>query len=161
MFVGTRADLPTLRRTPGLRFDAAPLPGFGSGRSVSTVNGWCVSKDSAHADAAADFVAFAVGRKGSRIAARSEAIVPTRLDTVNSNVFLEPGEQPKSAEVYGVGIRRSDPMPFAKGWPAVAQSADVVLGDLFTDPFLNLDEKLGKRLAHLDAKSEAQLAPEE
>jgi len=161
MFVGTRADLPTLRATPGLRFDVAPLPGFGSGRSVSTINGWCVNQDSEHADAAADFVAFAVGREGSRIAARSDAIVPTRLDTVNSDVFLDPGERPRNAEVYGVGIRRSDPMPFAKGWPDVAQSADVVLRDLFTDPFINLDTKLQKRLARLDAKSETQLAPEE
>jgi hypothetical protein len=52
-------------------------------------------------------------------------------------------------------------MPFAKGWPDVAQSADVVLHDLFTDPFFNLDEKLGRRLERLDLKSEAQLAPEE
>ena len=43
----------------------------------------------------------------------------------------------------------------------MAQSADVVLRDLFTDPFFNLDTKLQKRLARLDAKSETQLAPEE
>ena len=161
MFIGTRADLPELRAAEGLRFDVAPLPGFGSGRAVSTINGWCVSKDSDHVDEAADFVAFAVGREAARIAARSDVIVPTRLDVVNSNVFLEPGEQPKNSEVYGVGIRRTDPMPFAKGWPAVAGSANEVLRDLFTDPFFNLDEKLEKRLARLDAESEEELAPEE
>jgi multiple sugar transport system substrate-binding protein len=161
MFVGTRADLPTLRSAPGLRFDVAPLPGFGSGRSVSTINGWCVSKNGKHTDEAADFVAFAVGPRASRIAARSDVIVPTRLDTVNSNAFLDPGEQPRNAEVYGVGIRRSDPMPFAKGWPAVAQSTDIVLQKLFTDPFFNLDTRLERRLARLDAMSEAQLAPVE
>ncbi len=160
MFVGTRADLPQLRAAQGLRFDVASLPGFGSGRSVSTINGWCVTKDSDHVEEAADFVAFAVGRDASRIAARSDVIVPTRLDVVNSNAFLEPDEQPKSGAVFGAGIRRSDPMPFAKGWPLVARSADTLLDDLFTDPFSNLDEKLKKRLTRLDDESEAYLTPE-
>ena len=161
MFIGTRADLPKLRDAPGLRFDAAPLPSFGASRSTSTINGWCVNAASQRIDEAADFIAFAVGREAQRIAARSDVIVPSRLDVVNSDVFLDPGEEPRSSQVYGTSIRRSDPMPFDKGWPSAQRAADVVLGRLFTNPFLDLEETLAKRLERLDTASEVWLGGEE
>ena len=144
MFVGTRADLPALRATdgPALRRRAAARA---SGPVASGVHDQRLVRDRRTAstlDEAADFVAFAVGREASRIAARSEAIVPTRLDTVNSNVFLEPDEQPQERR----GLRRRHPprRPDAvrdgagRRWRS---STDVVLRDLFTDPFFNLDDE--------------------
>ena len=160
MFLGTREDLPALRDTPGLRFDVAPLPSFGSPRTVSQINGWCVNASSQHVDEAADFIAYAVSRKASRLAASTDVIVPSRLDVVSSRLFLEPDEQPRDSQVFVNSIRRSDPLPFAKQWPAVEQSAKVELEQLFTNPFIDLDSMLTKRLARLDAKSAEELAPE-
>ena len=162
MYIGTRVDLPRLRTEPGLRFDVVPLPGFGTGQSVSMINGWCVNAESENTDAAIDFISYAVGREGATTAARSVAIVPSRVDVVNSRAFLQPNAQPRSGEVYGASVRRSAPMPFAPGWPAVNRGADIVLQRVMTNPFVDIEgDRLTRRLERLDTASEAVLSPEE
>ncbi|HET6561139.1 MAG TPA: extracellular solute-binding protein [Marmoricola sp.] len=154
MFIGTREDLPRLRKVDGLRFDAVSLPSLGRSRSVSRMSGLCIAARSDSVDAAADLVAFAVGPEGSRIAARSGAIVPAKLDVIHDEAFTQPSKQPRSAEAFAAGVRRSDPLPYSAAWVEVEEAADEVLTGLYRRPGLNLDEdELEARLARLDQRS--------
>lgn len=153
MFVGTRADLPRLRDTPGLRFDTAVLPSFGRTESVSRINGWCINKASDQVGAAADFISFAVGATGARIMAESGAMVPSSLQALSSEAFTQPGRQPRNAEAYANAVRRSDPMPFSSAWLAVAEEANRRFRPLFVRSDLDLDTVLVRRMTKLDESS--------
>ncbi len=154
MFIGTREDLPRLRRVEGLRFDSISLPSLGRSRSVSRMRGLCIDARSDSVDAAADLVAFVVGPVGSRIAARSGAIVPTSLDIILDEAFTQPSKQPRSAAAFAAGVRRSDPLPYSVAWPDVREAADAMLTRLYRRPGLDLDEEqLAARLARLNERS--------
>jgi multiple sugar transport system substrate-binding protein len=154
MFIGTREELPRLRKVEELRFDAISLPSLGRSRTVSRMSGLCIDARSDAVDAAADLVAFAVGPEASRIAARSGAIVPARLEIIYDEAFTQPSKQPRSAEAFAAGVRRSDPMPYSAAWLDVKEVADAVLTRLYKRRGLNLDEEeLEARLARLNERS--------
>jgi multiple sugar transport system substrate-binding protein len=154
MFIGTREDLPRLRRVEELRFDTISLPSLGRSRSVSRMSGLCINARSDSVDAAADLVAFAVGPVGSRIAARSGAMVPASLDVIYDEAFTQPSKQPRSAAAFAAGVRRSDPLPYSPAWLDVREAADAVLARLYKRRGLNLDEEeLEARLARLNERS--------
>lgn len=154
MFVGTRDDLPRLRATTGLNFDVWPLPSMGRARTVARVNGYCIDAGSDAVGAASDFVAFAVGPVGSRIAARSGVIVPTRVATVHQPAFLDPGQLPLSSELYATSMRRAEPMPYSVQWPEVDAASDRSLARLLEDPETDLATGLGPAMSRLDRKSQ-------
>lgn len=154
MFVGTRAELPRLRAAEDLSFDVFPLPSLGRTQSVSYINGFCVNAATESEELAADFIAFAVGVEGAKIAASSGAIVPSNLDVVYGRPFLQPGAQPRSAYVYGAAVRRSEPLPYSAAWDEVATAAEVVLRPLYRVPSLT-EEVLERRLTRLEERSEA------
>jgi multiple sugar transport system substrate-binding protein len=154
MFIGTRDDLPRLRRVEELRFDTISLPSLGRSRSVSQMSGLCIDARSGSIDAAADLVAFAVGPEGSRIAARSGAIVPATLDVLYAPAFTQPAQQPRSAAAFAAGVRRSEPLPYSPAWIDVRDMADTVLARIYKRRGLDLDEEeLAARLARLNERS--------
>ena len=157
LFVGTRDDLPTLREAEGLRFDVAPLPSFGRAHSASNVNGYCINAGTDQLDAAADFVAYAVGEEASAIAARSDVIVPARLATVAADVFRQPGEQPRNSQVYATSLRRSEPMPQDTAWPRVVELAESAFARLFHGLDVDAEAVLEQRMTRLDEMSETLL----
>lgn len=160
MLVGTRSLVPQLRTVEGLRFDVFPLPSFGKSRSVADINGLCINADSELVEEAADFIAFAVGPIGAGIAASSGAMVPASLDSIVSDDFVQPGQQPASSEVFVSSVRRSDLMPYSEAWLDVAEVASGVLTRIYLNPDLDLDEKLEPRLEKLNARSETLFAGE-
>ncbi len=154
MFIGTREDLPRLRKAEELRFDTVSLPSIVRSRSVSRMSGLCIAARSDAVDAAADLVAFAVGPEGSRIAARSGAVVPASLDVIYDEAFTQPLEQPRSAAAFAAGVRRSEPLPYSPAWVEVREAADALLTRLYRRPGLNLDEEeLRTRLERLNERS--------
>ena len=154
MFIGTREELPQLRRVEELRFDTVSLPSLGRSRSVSRMSGLCIDARSDSVDAAADLVAFAVGPEASRIAARSGAIVPASLEIIYDEAFTQPSKQPRGAEAFSAGVRRSEPLPYSPGWLDVKETADAMLTRLYKRRGLNLDEEeLEVRLARLNERS--------
>ncbi len=158
MFIGTRADVARLRAAEGLRFDVWPLPSFGRARVVAETNGFCIDSASDAVDAAADFVAFAVGSRGAGIAARSGVMVPSLLAAIHQDSFLQRDEQPRSAEMYAVSLRRTDPMPYSAAWPEVSAIADRVLRRLLDEPPADLLTLLQERMTRLDRRSERLFA---
>jgi hypothetical protein len=109
-------------------------------------------------DVGADFIAHAVGPEGSEIAASSGVIVPSGLDAVHDEAFLQPGLQPENGQVYAQGIRRSDPLPFDARWDEVVAQLEAGLARLWTRPAIDLEVTLEERLAKVDTASEGILA---
>ena len=161
MYVGTRDDLPTLRAGGELKFDVAPLPSLGRSHSVSEVNGYCLNAGTEVLDLAADFVAFAVGEEASAIAARSDVMVPARLETVADDVFRQPDELPRNNQVYVNAVRRSEPMPYDTAWPRVAQLAEVVFARLFYGFDVDVDAVLERRMTRVDEMSQTILGEDD
>lgn len=161
MFIGTREDLPRLRAAEGLRFDVLSLPSFGRAQSVTRMNGYCISAESDEVEVAADFITFAVGEEGSEIAAASEVIVPGNLDMVHSDAFIQPGEQPRNAQVYLTAIRRSEPLPYSSAWLEVSAAVNDVLFRLYNRPGIDLEGSLERRMVRVDEMSEPLFADEE
>jgi multiple sugar transport system substrate-binding protein len=154
LYIGTRADLPRLRSEKGLRFDVLPLPSFGRPRSVSLMNGYCINKNTEHLTSAADFIAFAVGPQGARIAGRSGAIVPSNLDELEKGSFTQPGQQPRNTEAYAESARRSDPLPYSRHWSEVSLDIESLLRKVYTSPAIDLQTGLPRRLNRLDRQSQ-------
>ena len=157
MYIGTRDDLPALRAAERLKFDVAPLPSLGRSRGVAEVSGYCLNAGTEHQDAAADFIAFAVGEEGSAIAAESDVMVPARLDTVAEDVFKQPGEEPRNSQFYVASVRRAEPMPYDIGWPRTVTLVEDVLTRLFYRYDVDVEAELEQRMLELDELSEPLL----
>lgn len=142
MIVGTRALTPRLRDADKLHFDVMPLPTVDRLRTVADVTGYCISADTEHVQTAADFVAFAVGRKGATITARPGYVVPSNLEVANSAAFAQTSEQPQSSFVFNEGVRRAQTMPFSPAWPRLSDRVRPPLHRLFYAPVIDLEAML-------------------
>ncbi len=120
---GTRALLPQLRATQGLRFDVAPLPKLDDAVTTAVMNAYCVSKPSEHVEEAADFITWAVNGGGVEIALGSSAVVPSQLDALHTEAFVQATQLPRNTEAFAEGARRAVLTPYSTHWLAAAASA--------------------------------------
>jgi multiple sugar transport system substrate-binding protein len=154
MMVGTRALVPQLRRTSLLDFDVYPLPSLGHSETVADVRGYCLAADSAHRDAAADFLAFASSDRGAALTAASGAVVPANLDVRSSEAFAQRDKFPVSSGVFARTLRRASLMPAAPAWPDVVRRTQPLVTRLFTWS----DPRLNRLLPRIDSVSARLLA---
>ncbi len=157
MILGTRELTPELREAEDLRFDVMPLPSLSRMRTIADMNGYCISADTQHVETAADFLAFAVGRQGAAITARTGYVVPSNLEVANSAAFAQTSRQPASSFVFNEAIRRAQTMPFSPAWPELSEQVAPALNRMFYAPVIDLDSLLEE----IDTTSERVLAPEE
>jgi multiple sugar transport system substrate-binding protein len=157
MILGTRSLTPELRGADRLRFDVMPLPSLGRLRTVADMTGYCISSDTEHVEEAADLVAFAVGRKGSTITARTGYVVPSNLEVANSSAFTQNARQPANSFLFNEGVRRAGTMPFAPEWSQLSGLLEGPLNRMFYAPVIDLESLLEE----IDTVSERALAPEE
>ncbi len=157
MIFGTRALTPELREAGHLRFDVMPLPSLGRHRTVADMTGYCISADTEHVEEAADLVAFAVGRRGAAITARTGYVVPSNLEVANSPDFTQGSRQPASSFLFNEGLRRAGTMPSDPAWDQLSGQLEGPLNRMFYAPVIDLDSLLEE----MDTASERVLAPEE
>ena len=157
MILATRAVVPELRKAKDLDFDVFPLPKLSRSDTVADVTGFCLSAESPRTDAAADFLAFAVGETGSAILARTGEVVPAHLPTLNSPAFAQPGRQPESTSVFNESIAKARSTPFVPGWPQLVTELQPDLRRMFYARTIDLDTLLPR----IDATSKQILAPPE
>jgi multiple sugar transport system substrate-binding protein len=155
MLFATRAVVPELRHADDLDFDVFPLPRISRTRTVADVTGLCLSATTPHVDAAADFLAFATGPEGQAILAETGEVVPAHLPTLNSDAFVQPGQQPESVEVFGNAVAHAGVTPYVPRWPEVVDATSDDLVRMFYAPVIDLDEMLPR----LDERSREILAP--
>ena len=69
--------------------------------------------------------------------------MPANLDVVNDDAFLQAGEQPVNAQVFGREVRNTRLLPSSPRWPIVSRSTAAELTQLFYQPvILSLQDRL-------------------
>jgi multiple sugar transport system substrate-binding protein len=122
MILSSRKSTPLFREAPDLEFDVVPLPAFGTQPvSILHSDAYCVSTqaDGDQADAAADFVAFATGSNGQRIAALGGRTVPSLREVAESGAFLNPTQEPAHNQVFLDAIPSLRATPVTATWPEI------------------------------------------
>jgi multiple sugar transport system substrate-binding protein len=156
MILGYRSLAPELRQQANLRFDVMPLPKVGTKATIGQSSGLCLSSASEHPEKTADFLAYAVSNDATALLADTGYVVPTNLDVVNSDAFLQPDEMPASASVFSSTVRSIHFLPRVPTWPSVRAGIDPLLGGLFYDPVI---DPLEDRLKAIDAASAPLFTP--
>lgn len=156
MIIGTRGLTPQFREAPGLEFDVFPLPEIGRFRTISSMNGYCISAETDKVEAAADFLAFAVGREGATITTTAGYTVPSNVQVASSPAFNQPGRLPENNFVFTEGVRRTDRTPFVPEWSRIVEATDPFLERLFYAPVIDVDALLGG----MDLRSQTIFAPD-
>jgi multiple sugar transport system substrate-binding protein len=156
MMLGYRDLTPQLRAQENLRFDVMPLPKIRSKATIGQSSGLCLSSASRHPEKTADFLAYAVSNDATALLASTGYVVPTNLDVVNSDAFLQPDEMPASASVFSSTVRSIHFLPRVPTWPSVAAGMAPLLSGLFYDPVI---DPLEDRLKAIDAASAPLFTP--
>jgi len=156
MMLGYRDLTPQLRAQENLRFDVMPLPRLGARATTGQSSGLCLSSASKHPEKTADFLAFAVSDDAMALLASTGYVVPTNLDVVNSDAFLQPDEMPASAAVFPDAVRSIHSLPRVPTWESVETSTAALLSGLFYDAVI---DPMDERLKAIDAASAPLFTP--
>lgn len=133
MFMSSRVEVPALREQRGLDFDVAALPTMGRPASVLHSDAYCVARTSEAKDAAARFVAYAVGRQGQTVTALGGRTVPSLRAVATSPAFLSPLRAPESSQVFLDAVPTLRHTPVTPAWPEVEDVIGTQLQRAFED----------------------------
>jgi multiple sugar transport system substrate-binding protein len=156
MMLGFRDLTPVLREQQTLTFDVMPLPRVSSSATIARMSGMCLSEGSQHTKEAADFLAALISDKNAGILAATGYVMPSNVDVLNSDDFLQTGQRPLHSEVFARELRRAQMLPSTTTWPAVEETTGESLNQLFYDPVIL---PLQDRLKAIDAASVPLLTP--
>jgi multiple sugar transport system substrate-binding protein len=156
MMLGFRDLTPVLRAQQNLTFDVMPLPRVSSSATITRMSGLCISEGSQHTDKAADLLAALISDQDSSQLAATGYVMPSNVDVLNSDDFLQTGQRPLHSDVFARELRRAQMLPSTTTWPAVAATTAESLTGLFYDPVI---APLQDRLEAIDAASVPLLNP--
>ncbi len=143
MILGFRDLTPQLRERKGLTFDVMPLPRLSGAATIARMSGLCISAKSEHVDQAADLLTDVISDAGASDLAATGYVMPANLDVVNDDAFLQAGQQPINAQVFGREVRNTRLLPSSPRWPIVSHNTARELTDLFYQPvILSLQDRL-------------------
>jgi multiple sugar transport system substrate-binding protein len=96
----------------GINFDVAPMPKGPAGQATSVNSaGFVISKDSKHADAAFEFIKFALGETGQSKLAELGFAIPVLKSVAESDAYLkQPGELNQKVFLDSVAFARTKPV---------------------------------------------------
>lgn len=137
----------------GLNFDVAPMPAGPAGKATSVNSaGFVVSKDSKNADAAFEFIKFALGETGQKKLTELGFAIPVLKSVAESDVYLkQPGNL--NQQVFLDSIAFAHTKPVFKGYEEWAG----VVGDGLT-PVFDGEAELGPTLDEVVTAADAILA---
>ncbi len=156
MILGFRDLTPRLRERKGLSFDVMPMPRLSGGATIASMSGLCISAKSEHVDQAADLLTDVISDAGAKDLAATGYVMPANLDVVNDDAFLQAGDQPINAQVFGQQVRNTRLLPSSPRWPVVSRSTARDLTQLFYQPVIL---SLQDRLKAIDEKSKYLFDP--
>ncbi|WP_344397706.1 sugar ABC transporter substrate-binding protein [Actinomadura alba] len=153
MLLSSRRETPTFREVPGLDFDVAPLPTGLKPAGILHSDGYCVAAKSRRREAAAQFIAYAVGSQGQTLTALGGRTVPSLVSVARSGAFLDPTRPPKSSQVFLDGIPSIRRTPVHPRWPEVEDVVAAELTRVFHD-----GAPLDQALTRIDERTRPLLA---
>lgn len=133
IYLNSRKSVPTLRTIEGFDWDVVPLPVAPGGEEVTMLHSdaYCIAAGTGNEDEAWRVIEFAMSEQGQRILAASGRTVPSRIDVLDSEEFLDPPEPPANSEVYADNARVARATPNVASWVRVENSVDDVLEGAF------------------------------
>lgn len=149
MFMSSRVEVPALREQKGLQFDVAGLPSLGRPASVLHSDAYCIASSSPHKEAAARFIAYAVGQQGQTVTALGGRTVPSLRSVATSPAFFSPTRAPASSQVFLDAIPHLQHTPVTPVWPEVEDIMGTQLQRAFEDG-VPLDEVISEIRSQAD-----------
>jgi multiple sugar transport system substrate-binding protein len=158
MIAGFRDLVPELRQRAELSFDTISMPVLEEQATVGDIDGLCISSQTEHVNEAADFLAYAVSDSAIETVTRTGYIVPANTEVAGSEVFLGPGRQPVTSQVFNSAIRGMVVPPLLVNGDELADRVGPMIDDLVTDPGV-LD--LEQATEQIDEASRSVLSPDD
>jgi multiple sugar transport system substrate-binding protein len=150
MFLSSRRDVPLARTIDDFEWDVAPFPKDVEEASVLHSDGFCIAKGG-DAEAAWDWIEFALGREGQEILAASGRSVPSLREVAESPVFLDPRDPPANSEVFVDALEHMHRLPTTENWVEVEDRTDDILEQLYYGA-LSVDEALARLARETDGQ---------
>lgn len=139
MLLSSRRETPAFREVIGLDFDVAPLPVAEEPAGILHSDAYCISRESDNIEAAAKFVAFAIGDQGQRITALGGRTVPSLKEVATTPAFLDPSQAPSRSQVFLDGIPTIRRTPVIPTWPEIEDVVGEILTRVFYEPGYTVD----------------------
>ena len=124
MYLDSRKVVPTLRTITDFDWDVAPLPVVKEPVSILHSDAYCMTAASDHQDEAWTFMEFALGSEGQQIAAETGRTVPSLRSVAESDVFLDPSNEPSNSRVYLDNIPLLRAVPNIGPWAEIEEMAN-------------------------------------
>ncbi|MGZ4449948.1 MAG: ABC transporter substrate-binding protein [Nocardioides sp.] len=156
MIEGSRDLVPVLRQLPGFYFDVMPMPVLNSSATVGDVAGLCVSRTTADAARAADFLTQVVSAHAVAQVSRTGYVLPANLDVALSDDFLQPDRMPVHSGVFTTAVRSMVVPPLLDSYPELEAAVHTSLQQLLDMPVLG---DLTALTDEIDTESQAVLSP--
>jgi ABC-type glycerol-3-phosphate transport system substrate-binding protein len=144
MITGTAAEVLSIQKVEGLRFEAVPMPqGKSKQTSVYKSNVTGISAKTKQAEAAWKFMKFVRGPQGETIYMKAKRIPPTMDDKKFWDLYCDPTKYPKLIEQNSKAISSTygHKLPLRAGW-------------------LEIDQTVGPALQLMFAKADVQAVPQ-
>ncbi len=113
MHLSGRWLVPKYREDANFDWDVVEFPRLNNNsenKVFADSSGWAISKSSAHKKEAIKLIEFLASEKSSEQFTKSGLIVPARIETANSSVFLD-NDNPHSAKAFLKAAQTSVPTP--------------------------------------------------
>jgi multiple sugar transport system substrate-binding protein len=127
MLLSSRRSTPLFRTITDFEWDVAPLPVWREPAGILHSDAYCITSGSEDKDAAWDFVEFALGAEGQRIASRTGRTVPSMISVAQSEAFLDPNAPPRNARVFLDTIDVIRLVPTLSTWPEIEDATEPIL----------------------------------
>ena len=134
MMMESRKVVPSFRTITDFEWDVAQLPVHREPATILHSDAYCMTGASSHKDQAWDFLEFALGTEGQRIAAATGRTVPSLRSVAESEAFLDPTVTPASSQVFLDNIGSIRAVPLIETWPEIEDIVNALLEEAFYDP---------------------------
>ena len=155
MVLASRRETPSFRTITGFEWDVAPLPVFQEPAGILHSDAYCMTRDSAHKEAAWTFMEFALGPEGQAITAEAGRTVPSLIEVANSDPFLDPDQPPASSQVFLDTIPHIRRLPNISTWPEIEDRTDELLeiGMYHRVPALDIAQRVIRETTEMFARA--------
>lgn len=127
MHLSGRWLVPKYREDAKFDWDVVEFPKANTkiqNRVFADASGWAVSKNSKHKKEALKLIEFLSSEESSEQFAKSGLIVPAKIKTANSSVFLD-GNKPKNAKAFLYAAQKSVPTPVTTNYREILDSLKI------------------------------------
>lgn len=122
MHLSGRWLVPKYREEAKFDWDVVEFPAGNNGSVVPLdASGWAISKSSRHKKEAFMLIKYLSSKSSSEAFTKSGLIVPARIDTANSKVFLD-GQKPENAIAFLNIIKNAKPTPVSVDYREILDS---------------------------------------